>query len=82
MVSYPFFLVSTTYSHEPEYRFIATIDYNYDTTILYLYPFQSDLSKMTPSTISLSDILSKKAVTTLYIHSLKYRTYTGGLTIT
>ncbi len=82
MSTYPFFLVSTTYSHEPEYSFIVTIDYNYDTSVLSFYPFKADLSKLSPCTISLSEVLTRKSVTAIYVHKLKYRVHSNGLSIT
>lgn len=81
MTNYPFYLISTTYSHEPDYHFLIVVDYSLENTILTIYPFTKDMSRLPTCSITLADILTRKAVTALHVNLLRYKVHPQSVTI-
>lgn len=78
---YPYHIVTSTYSHEPDYFFVVGVDYALDSTVLAIYPFDKDMNKLSMCGITISSILTKKAVSALHVMALKYKPIPSGIVL-
>jgi hypothetical protein len=79
---YPFHLVTAAYSADPDYFFLIAVDYALESTVLAIYPFDKEMNKLTMTGITINSILSKKAVSTLHIVSMRYKPTSTGVVVT
>jgi hypothetical protein len=78
---FPYYIVSTTFSTQ-EHFFIVAADYSSETAILSVYPFKSDMTKLITTTISLTDILPRKIISTIHVLNLIAKPNNSSVSIT
>jgi len=72
--------VTTAYSQQ-DFHFIIAVDYSSDMTLISIYPFKKDMTKLMTSALQLTDILSHKIVSTLHVSNFVFKPNTSSINI-
>jgi hypothetical protein len=81
VATYPYYIVAATYSAH-DHHFIVAADYRSEAGELSVYPFRDDMSRLTTSTLVLTDILPRKIIATIHVNSITFKPTSTSVTIT